>query len=132
MFAIILNAEGYIETCSSKYRTPESVLVDELPEEDPEKLKCYQYIEGEFVFDADKWATYEAEKAERERKSEIMQQIAALKETIKSSDYQIIKCYEYALNNLKLPYDVAALHAERQALRDQINALEEQLNTKEE
>lgn len=128
MFAIILDDEKYVVAYSKKYRTPESVLVDKLPEEDPEKLKCYQYIDGEFVFDADKWAAYEAAQAEKARKSEIMQQIAALKETLESSDYQIIKCYEYALNNLALPYDVAALHEERQALRDQINELEKQMN----
>lgn len=128
MFAITLNDEKYVESYSSKYRTPGSVLVDELPEKDPVKMKCYQYIDGEFVFDADKWAAYEAAQAEKARKSEIMQQIAALKETLESSDYQIIKCYEYALNNLTLPYDVAALHEERQALRDQINELEKQMN----
>lgn len=128
MFAIILNDEKYVESFSSKYRTPGSVLVDELPEKDPVKMKYYQYIKGEFVFDAERWAAYEAEQAEKARKSGIMQQIASLKETLESSDYQIIKCYEYALNNLALPYDIAALHEERQALRDQINELEKQMN----
>ena len=32
MFAITLNDEKYVESYSSKYRTPGSVLVDELPE----------------------------------------------------------------------------------------------------
>ena len=113
MLAIIINEEKYVESYSSEYRTPESILVDELPEEDPEKLKFYQYIE--------------AAQAEAARKNEIMHQIASLKETIDSTDYQIIKCYEYALNKLELPYDAAALHEERQALRDQINELEQQL-----
>lgn len=128
MLAIILDKENYVKSYSRKHRTPESVLVDEIPEEDPIKMKHYQYIDGKFVFDADKWAAYEAEQAEKERKSGIMQQIAAFKEILDSSDYQIIKCYEYALNNLALPYDVAALHEERQKLRDLINELEQQLN----
>lgn len=51
--------------------------------------------------------------------------IAALKELLAETDYKIIKSYEYQLVGLELPYDVAALHAERQAIRDQINALEE-------
>lgn len=127
MFAITLNDENYVESYSSKYRTPGSVLVDELPEEDPEKLKYYQYINGDFVFDADKWAAYEAAQEEAIRRSEITQQIAALKDNLNASDYQIIKCNEYALNNLEMPYDVAALHEERQALRDKINELEKTL-----
>lgn len=49
----------------------------------------------------------------------------ALKAKLAETDYQIIKCSEYQLAGLELPYDVAALHAERQAIRDQINALEE-------
>ena len=127
MFSIIIDSKNYIKSYSKKYRSPGSILVDKLPEEDSEKIKCYQYIDGKFVFDADKWAAYEAEQAKRKHRKEVMQQIAALKETLKSSDYQIIKCYEYALNDLELPYDVAELHLGRQALRDQINELESSL-----
>lgn len=130
MFAIILDDEKYLKSYSSKYRTPESVLVHAIPEEsDPEKLRCYQYKKNKFVFDADKWAAIEAERAEAARIEAVKQEIAALKDEITSTDYKIIKCYEYDLNGLELPYDVAALHEERQELRVQINALEKQLNT---
>ena len=47
-----------------------------------------------------------------------------LKQQLTDTDYKIIKCYEYQLAGLQLPYDIQVLHAERQALRDQINALE--------
>lgn len=50
-------------------------------------------------------------------------QIVDLKCQLESTDYKITKCYEYSLVSLSLPYDVVALHVERQALRDQINAL---------
>ena len=50
--------------------------------------------------------------------------IEALKAQLSSSDYKIIKCAECSLAGLEAPYDIAALHAERQALRDRINALE--------
>lgn len=50
--------------------------------------------------------------------------IEDLKKQIAASDYKVIKCHEYALCSLELPYDVKALHAERQALRDKINELE--------
>lgn len=52
------------------------------------------------------------------------QQIAKCKQQLTATDYQIIKCSECQLAGQPLPYDVAELHAERQALRDRINELE--------
>lgn len=136
MYAITLDAEKYIKSYSDKFKTPGSIVVDSIPNEtDPEKLHCYQYIDEKYVFDSDKWAAIEAKRKEQEAAREeaaringIKQQIESMKATIASTDYQIIKCYEYALNDLELPYDVQALHEERQALRDKINVLEEELN----
>lgn len=54
----------------------------------------------------------------------VEEQIAALKEQLSSTDYKIIKCSEASLVGEELPYDITALHAERQAIREQINALE--------
>lgn len=51
-------------------------------------------------------------------------EIDILKKQISASDYKVIKCHEYALVGKELPYDIEALHAERQALRDKINELE--------
>lgn len=125
MFAITLDENKYIKTYSNKFKTPDSILVKTIPtENDPEKIKCYQYIKNKFVLDADKWAAIEAKRAENARINEINSKITALKNEIESSDYQIIKCYEYALCNLPSPYDVIKLHEERQALRDEINELE--------
>ena len=50
--------------------------------------------------------------------------IAELKAKLESTDYQIIKCSEAQLAGEEMPYDIQALHAERQAIRDEINALE--------
>ena len=50
--------------------------------------------------------------------------IAELKEQLNGTDYKIIKCSECSLTGLDLPYDITELHAERQALRDEINELE--------
>lgn len=72
----------------------------------------------------------EEEKAElaRQRKiSQLTAQIADLKAQIAASDYKVIKTYEYALLGEQTGYDMEAVHAERQALRDQINTLETQL-----
>ena len=40
------------------------------------------------------------------------------------TDYKITKCYEYFLAGKPLPYNINALHEERQAFRDEINKLE--------
>lgn len=52
--------------------------------------------------------------------------IAELKAQLNATDYKIIKCSEYQLAGQDLPYDIAELHAQRQALRDQINQLEQE------
>lgn len=50
--------------------------------------------------------------------------ISELKKELADTDYKIIKCSEYSLVGLDLPYNIAELHATRQALRDEINQLE--------
>ncbi len=52
--------------------------------------------------------------------------IRKLKEQLSATDYKVIKCAECQLLGEEMPYDVAELHAERQALRDQINQLEKE------
>jgi hypothetical protein len=54
----------------------------------------------------------------------ITQQVTELKAQLAATDYKVIKCSECQLLGMEMPYDVAALHAQRQAIRDQINALE--------
>ncbi len=44
-------------------------------------------------------------------------------ELLNDTDYKIIKCYEYSLVNLPLPYNIVELHNERQLLRNKINEL---------
>lgn len=46
------------------------------------------------------------------------------KNQLAETDYRIIKSMEYQLAGLEPPYDIAVLHAERQAIRDKINELE--------
>lgn len=72
----------------------------------------------------------EEELAEQERQQQISQltaQIDDLKARIAASDYKVIKTYEYTLLGEQTEYDMETVHAERQALRDQINTLETQL-----
>ena len=62
----------------------------------------------------------ESEIEEQER----MASIESLKMQLAETDYKVIKVAECAAVGEAAPYDVAELHRERQALRDQINALE--------
>ena len=68
-----------------------------------------------------------AEQARQQQISQVIAQIDDLKARIAASDYKIIKTYEYTLLGEQTEYDIEAVHAERQALRDQINVLETQL-----
>ena len=52
--------------------------------------------------------------------------ISELKSELASTDYKIIKCSECSLAGVDLPYDIVELHAQRQAIRDEINELEEE------
>lgn len=54
-------------------------------------------------------------------------EIERLKSELQESDYKVIKCAEAICLNAEMPYNMTALHKERQALRDKINKLEEQL-----
>lgn len=61
------------------------------------------------------------EPSEEEKKQA---RIIELKAQLDGTDYKIIKCSECQLAGAEMPYDVVALHAERQALRDEINKLQ--------
>lgn len=54
------------------------------------------------------------------------ERIAELKAQLSATDYKVIKCSECQLLGAEMPYDVAELHAERQAIRNQINELEQE------
>ena len=64
---------------------------------------------------------------ERDRQSELILDIESLKSELQDSDYKVIKCAEAICLNAELPYDMTALHKERQALRDKINELESEV-----
>ena len=55
------------------------------------------------------------------------EEIERLKSELQDSDYKVIKCAEALTIGAEMPYDVASLHNERQALRDKINELESEV-----
>lgn len=70
------------------------------------------------------------ELAEQERQKQIRDkqvEIESLKEQLRAGDYKVIKSYEQEKVGKEPDYDMTALHQERQAIRDAINALELQL-----
>lgn len=66
----------------------------------------------------------ETAKAAAQAKSTAQKRIAELKALLTASDYKIIKCMEAQLTGAAMPYDYAALIAERDGYRAEINELE--------
>ena len=62
-----------------------------------------------------------------EQQANIQMEIERLKSELQESDYKVIKCAEAMAVGADMPYDVASLHKERQALRDKINELESEV-----
>lgn len=65
----------------------------------------------------------EEELAQQQRE----QRIWELKDSLAQGDYKIIKCAEAQLTGEAMPYDIEALVAERNAMREEINELEAQM-----
>lgn len=68
------------------------------------------------------------------RKCEIEQEIYDKMKSLSDSrsgigDWKIIKCYEAKLQGYDMPYDLDKLMEQRQTVRDEINALQDELET---
>ena len=60
--------------------------------------------------------------------NEAIDEIEILKENLSSTDYKVIKCMEAYLCGEEMPYDVNALHEERNSQRNRINELNAFIN----
>ena len=108
-YAIVGDIEGGIE-------------VKELPPmEDHKKMLAYKLENEKWIFDENKYQEILNTEAEEEKQAKIKE----LQSELNESDYKIIKCNEYKLAGLELPYDIEKLHKQRQVLRDEINKLQE-------
>lgn len=88
----------------------------------PRALKAGEYLQYHCDTETQKvWASVEKIIAQPTTE----EQILTLTKQLEATDYKVVKCYEYQLANLELPYDIETLHADRQALRDKINELKE-------
>jgi len=105
--------------------------IEEIEEEENTKYSydtyrlnmCYdENIEEKIRNDYERYLNIAMEKEKRETADE---EILKLQEELNNTDYKIIKCSEYQLAGLEIPYNIAELHANRQRLRDKINELQE-------
>lgn len=94
----------------------------------PADMECENFPFGDVevaeidgVMTVTKWTPNEIPETPVDNSAEIEQ----LKAQLASTDYKVIKCSEAQLAGEELPYDIVALHAERQSLRDKINELED-------
>lgn len=128
---LINEYNGYIQTRREDYNHIYRVY-----EDNPLMVELcndgIEYVEPEPVVipEPEEPVLTEEEIAEQERMNHIQElsmQISNLKEQLTSSDYKIIKEYEYSLVNKESDYNMSALHEERQTIRDEINRLESEL-----
>lgn len=60
----------------------------------------------------------------------LVYEISKIQKQLSSTDYKIIKSYEYSLAGLELPYDIEDLNKERDLLRADINSIREIIQNK--
>lgn len=129
MFAIILDENNYLNSYSNRFRKPKSILVNAIPDEtDIEKLRCYQFIDGSFVFDAEKWAEIETKRAESTKNEAAAQEITALNAQYQENTLKVIECIISFLTGQELPYSIKELHVQRQEITNKITTLTATLN----
>ena len=72
--------------------------------------------------------TESSEQPAPSEESQARWRIAELEEQLRSNDYKVIKCFEASATGGEMPYDIAALHSEREAARSEINELQQKFN----
>lgn len=63
-----------------------------------------------------------------EEREQLEQEMVVLGCQLRATDYEVIKAYEYEKCGIKAPYDMDAVHKERQAKRDRINEIQKILS----
>lgn len=119
---ILLDEQGYFtENYAVEGKIVGGVEISELPPyEDMKKQISCKFENEKWIFDEEKYQEILKQEAEEEKQAKIKE----LQSELNESDYKIIKCNEYKLAGLELPYDIEELHKQRQALRDEINKLQ--------
>lgn len=116
-YTLNLDTKGFVLSVS--HTAADDVELD-LTAIDTAHIGACQYMDGALELDEGRLA----EMLAAETKAANAEEISRLKAELAATDYQIIKCSECQLLGQDMPYDVAALHEQRQAIRDKINELE--------
>ena len=129
MFAIYLDENNYLNSYSDRFRKQKSILVDAIPDEaDIEKLRCYQFIDGSFVFDAEKWAAIEERRAESAKSETAAQEIAALNAEYQDNTLKVIECIISFMTGTEAPYSIKELRKQRMEIVERITSLKTTMN----
>lgn len=116
-YTVNLDSEGFI--LSIAHTANDDTYLD-LNKINTKYLNAYQIINGNAVLNNEK----QAKLIEEEQQQNKLIRLAELHKQLDDTDYKIIKCSEYQLAGLELPYDIAQLHKQRQDIRDEINKYE--------
>ena len=111
--------QGQVQNLSSEWKPVDDIDESEtISDDDNYTIRLVPYDNGNRI-------SFNYEKVVNTTK--IQGEIDAIKAELSETDYQVIKCYEASLVGEELPYDIKALHEDRNEKRAQINALETNL-----
>ena len=111
--------QGQVQSLSSEWKPVDDIDESKtISDDDNYTIRLVPYDNGNRI-------SFNYEKVVNTTK--ILGEIDAIKAELSETDYQVIKCYEASLVGEELPYDIKALHGDRNEKRAQINALETNL-----
>lgn len=111
--------QGQVQNLSSEWKPVDDIDESKtISDDDNYTIRLVPYDNGNRI-------SFNYEKVVNTTK--IQGEIDAIKAELSETDYQVIKCYEASLIGEELPYDIKALHEDRNEKRAQINALETNL-----
>lgn len=111
--------QGQVQNLSSEWKPVDDIDESKtISDDDNYSIRLVPYDNGNRI-------SFNYEKVVNTTK--IQGEIDAIKTELSETDYQVIKCYEASLIGEELPYDIKALHEDRNEKRAQINALETNL-----
>lgn len=111
--------QGQVQNLSSEWKPVDDIDESKtISDDDNYTIRLVPYDNGNRI-------SFNYEKVVNTTK--IQGEIDAIKAELSEADYQVIKCYEASLVGEELPYDIKALHEDRNEKRAQINALETNL-----
>lgn len=111
--------QGQVQNLSSEWKPVDDIDESKtISDDDNYTIRLVPYDNGNRI-------SFKYEKVVNTTK--IQGEIEAIKAELSETDYQVIKCYEASLVGEELPYDIKALHTERDLKRAKINTLETNL-----